>query len=703
MATDRQDPLSQHQFGDMDANQNLSLEDDAPEIVLRSLYAEGEEAHGAKRVRFLQKQWRGLTGFFSRLRNRLRTRRESDGHSAQEDIGPGRSHVSDEQGPLFSGEDVETIPEMIVEDSQELAADEINDALLSAPFSETVDLSAEAAADQEVAISTEGYSPPEEEILPQEQAKEYYSEQDILFPSDGEGAAEESMPDWLSKLQSYPQMEKDIPEEERIQDRLSTLGSQTPAGDEIAELELIQEQIEVPESSSPSDEEVIEPAEVPDWLASMAGAVLSDEKGDEQEEPEDIFTISESSLHLEEPVSKQEEIPDWLSSSGTQVQPGEEVVDKERIPEGQVPIEPEITPVEDDETTREYVAPFILGDDWGLDPERQEFPNEIFKSSEISKAGQISLSPEAEEEDVLAEIGQESIFEMEQGEVEADITREHIPPMEDLKISLADEEPEDILVEEEIQIPFIEVEEQLPEIEEGEVSPTDLDTVADLRSEYIEEFALSIEEEIVSQEGEVDAAIDQLEIATKFPIPDILKEKLKPFKERFSKLSKVQKVLLFSVPAVGIILFTVVMASLGVFGKPSEATPIAQADAGVVDMSIYPFRLELPGGWDFHLKKGELIDGKWEPESAEWLSGTELRRVVAIPWSKQAQAVIGTLESGDEVKLIMSNFDVIDYRVKEVLNIPRAQAELLMDTQPSLIVILFQPEEDYRWVVICEQ
>jgi len=44
-----------------------------------------------------------------------------------------------------------------------------------------------------------------------------------------------------------------------------------------------------------------------------------------------------------------------------------------------------------------------------------------------------------------------------------------------------------------------------------------------------------------------------------------------------------------------------------------------------VDPTIpYPVGLTLPGGWSFQLKKGQVVDGEWNPTSPEWLEGTEI-------------------------------------------------------------------------------
>ena len=120
------------------------------------------------------------------------------------------------------------------------------------------------------------------------------------------------------------------------------------------------------------------------------------------------------------------------------------------------------------------------------------------------------------------------------------------------------------------------------------------------------------------------------------------------------------------------------------------------------DESIHPVGLRLPGGWYFLLQTGELIDGKWEPQVAEWLSGTEVQRIVAIPWTKQLEAYILALEPGLDTQLVMNNNDLLDYTITKIEEVPRSQVEILPQTEASLVVIIFQADADERWVITCQ-
>jgi hypothetical protein len=130
---------------------------------------------------------------------------------------------------------------------------------------------------------------------------------------------------------------------------------------------------------------------------------------------------------------------------------------------------------------------------------------------------------------------------------------------------------------------------------------------------------------------------------------------------------------------------------------PPTATPASTTEALGIPV---PMGLSLPGGWHFQVSTGHTVDGKWEPVSSEWLEGTEIRRVIAIPWNKQVEAVVRTFEAGDTINLEMSNGDRLSYKVQTVSQVPETETSILYDTHPSLAVILMDPEADQRWVIV---
>ncbi|NMC52982.1 MAG: hypothetical protein GYA48_05040 [Chloroflexi bacterium] len=147
--------------------------------------------------------------------------------------------------------------------------------------------------------------------------------------------------------------------------------------------------------------------------------------------------------------------------------------------------------------------------------------------------------------------------------------------------------------------------------------------------------------------------------------------------------------------AVATIYFTRHLAQirLPVFSLPVAA----QADG------VYPVGMKLPGGWYFDLQPSYMENGEWKPQAAEWLEGSAIRRVIAVPWNAQTEAVVQTFTTDDKIQLYMSNEDIFAYQVSEVKRVPEDDTSVLFATKPSIVIILYQPKAEQRWVVIAEQ
>lgn len=114
----------------------------------------------------------------------------------------------------------------------------------------------------------------------------------------------------------------------------------------------------------------------------------------------------------------------------------------------------------------------------------------------------------------------------------------------------------------------------------------------------------------------------------------------------------------------------------------------------------YPTTLILPGSIQFPLGKGSINkDGKWNPRGAEWLEGTEICRWVAIPWSRQLEAVVRTLNQKDTIDLVMSNGDRITYTVYSIQQMTLAEMQKQDSNKPCLLLVLAQQNVDKKWVV----
>lgn len=223
---------------------------------------------------------------------------------------------------------------------------------------------------------------------------------------------------------------------------------------------------------------------------------------------------------------------------------------------------------------------------------------------------------------------------------------------------------------------------------ENEVSSDEEDESVDsLRKSFIDEF-------------DQTAFDEELEKRSK---KKWLPRNFEAFSGWFKSLSIAEKILIslsFFISLAVIVSIILVVTQWSINNRKIASPPpaIVATDQDL----IYPTGLQLPGGWFFFLQRGEIKDNKWEPQNAEWLANTKLRRVIAIPWSNQSEAVVQSLTTQDEISIYMNNNDIIVYQVEEVLQISRENVRILSDTEPSLVVILFREDNEDRWTIIAK-
>ena len=146
-----------------------------------------------------------------------------------------------------------------------------------------------------------------------------------------------------------------------------------------------------------------------------------------------------------------------------------------------------------------------------------------------------------------------------------------------------------------------------------------------------------------------------------------------------------------------IVAFAVVAGSGFLVVKSLPApTPTVVPTTSIVP---FPISVSLPGGWVFPLRTGAVVNGKWNPQGPEWLGGTEVCRWVSLPWTIQLEAVLRTLKGDDEIKLSMSNYDSVVYKVQSIEQVPASEINKLASDTPCLLVILSKQDADTRWVV----
>ena len=173
---------------------------------------------------------------------------------------------------------------------------------------------------------------------------------------------------------------------------------------------------------------------------------------------------------------------------------------------------------------------------------------------------------------------------------------------------------------------------------------------------------------------------------------DTAQDRLKAFE---NSLRPYRQYLYFAIAFLGVVLIVVTAGIMYTYyqrTRPPEPTP--------VESNLpYPIALSLPGGLNFNLAKGSITDGKWNPEGPEWLRGTEICRWVAIPWSKQLEAVVRTLTPDDSIELVMSNNDKLEYQVYSREELTLAEMQALDQNSPCLLLVLAKQDAEKRWVV----
>ena len=134
--------------------------------------------------------------------------------------------------------------------------------------------------------------------------------------------------------------------------------------------------------------------------------------------------------------------------------------------------------------------------------------------------------------------------------------------------------------------------------------------------------------------------------------------------------------------------------------RPWERVPATLPNTPVPSDLPYPVGLELTGGWFFDVNRSTILENQWQPQGAEWLDNSQLRRVVALPWNKQTDAVIQTLERGDQINLVFSNNDLMPFLVRSVERLERGDTALFTAKDPGLVIFLYGEESEQRWVVL---
>jgi hypothetical protein len=173
----------------------------------------------------------------------------------------------------------------------------------------------------------------------------------------------------------------------------------------------------------------------------------------------------------------------------------------------------------------------------------------------------------------------------------------------------------------------------------------------------------------------------------------------------FNRIKTPYKVLIIflalAIPSLVLVVSLVI--GLSVFPSNSNVSSPISVQPTFIPGTSYPIGIKMTGGWYFPLQIGRVDNGVWKPQTAEWLEGTELRKVIGIPWSLQTEAVVQSLIPGDMIELLLSNGDSLFYTVQYPGEVPVSDNSIYTDAKPSMVIILFKEKAKTRWIVVCKQ
>ena len=290
------------------------------------------------------------------------------------------------------------------------------------------------------------------------------------------------------------------------------------------------------------------------------------------------------------------------------------------------------------------------------------------KSAEVEKAVDVEVNPPPVS--TLAELAEEPVAEKES---------EYVDEIDELIDILESEKDEsarqaEAVVEAPIE-PEIEPEVDIEELKKQAFRPSSQDEQENITE--VRSIALEGGEEVFV---EVEAARQ-----------DPLEERLAAWE---NALRPYRRYVYLGLAFLGLIM--AVIASVVLFNVYQRNQP--QVPTVVANLP-FPTSMTLPGGLNFSLGKGSLQDGQWNPRGPEWLQGTEVCRWVAIPWSRQLEAVIRTLNPDDEIELVMSNNDRLIYKVDSVSELSNEQLQEIPTDSPCLLLLLAKADSETRWVL----
>jgi len=283
----------------------------------------------------------------------------------------------------------------------------------------------------------------------------------------------------------------------------------------------------------------------------------------------------------------------------------------------------------------------------------------------------------------------EDVIISEDAEIEqtVDVQEDAVESIDDLIEILEADGDEEIISESEVVASEIhdEQDEPEPEVEKLDVKELKKRAFQNSKPDYKDEDFSDVR--AVALEGGEEVFVE-VEIKAEDPMEDRLKSfenALRPYK----------RYIYFGIAFIGLVV--IVATSSLLYDAYRQSLPPEPVKETVV--LPYPVVLNIPGPLSFNLGRGALDDGRWDPRSPEWLEGTEICRWVAIPHSRQLEAVVRTLTRDDKLEIVMSNNDRWSYDVYSITQMSLEDMQKVSSNTPCLLLVLADVNTDTRWVV----
>lgn len=266
---------------------------------------------------------------------------------------------------------------------------------------------------------------------------------------------------------------------------------------------------------------------------------------------------------------------------------------------------------------------------------------------------------------------------------------EYVEQLDELIDMLEEETGQEAAAEEPASLPL---EVEVPQEEEKEQQVID---VAELKKRAFssrgtpeEEMSFSEVRSVALEEGgeEVFVEVEAKAVDTRQERMRSIENALRPYRRYFNFIF------------IFVSLVMVALVSISLYRLYQRSLPPPPVEEAI--QLPYPVRMNLPGGLSFNLGQGSLDeDGRWEPLGAEWLEGTEVCRWIAIPYSRQLEAVVRTFSREDQIELVMSNNDTLTYTVDSINQLTIEEMQKIDAGSPCMMLVLAQPDTEKRWVV----